>query len=180
MQLFIKNMVSIRCTILVQEELLRLMIPFIKVEKGRVELPIITNGQREQLQLGLLTHGLELHQNKKSILVERIKKAIVTMIRNSDDCLKMTYSLYLSQALGHDYTYLANIFSEVEKISIQQYIIFHKIERVKELIQHEELSLSEISYKMHYSSAAHLSNQFRKVTGVSPSFYRGRELSLAS
>jgi len=101
------------------------------------------------------------------------------MIRNSDDCLKMNYSLHLSHDLKHDYTYLANIFSEVENISIQQYIIFHKIERVKELIQHDELNLSEISFKMHYSSAAHLSNQFKKVTGISPSFFRSRELAIA-
>ena len=179
MQLYIKNMVSIRCTILVQEELLRLRIPYFRVELGRIELPIISISQREQLHLGLLVHGLELHQGKKSLLVERIKKAIVKMIRNSDDCLKMNYSLHLSHDLKHDYTYLANIFSEVENISIQQYIIFHKIERVKELIQHDELNLSEISFKMHYSSAAHLSNQFKKVTGISPSFFRSRELAIA-
>lgn len=178
MQIYIKNMVSIRCTILVQEELLRLRIPYFKVELGRIELPIISRSQREQLHLGLLVHGLELHQGKKSLLVERIKKAIVLMIRNSDDCLKMNYSLHLSHELKHDYTYLANIFSEVENISIQQYIIFHKIERVKELIQHDELNLNEISFKMHYSSAAHLSNQFKKVTGISPSFYRNRELAI--
>lgn len=179
MQLYIKNMVSIRCTILVQEELLRLRIPYFRVELGRIELPIISISQREQLHLGLLMHGLELHQGKKSLLVERIKKAIVKMIRNSDDCLKMNYSLHLSHDLKHDYTYLANIFSEVENISIQQYIIFHKIERVKQLIQHDELNLSEISFKMHYSSAAHLSNQFKKVTGISPSFFRSRELAIA-
>lgn len=178
MQIYIKNMVSIRCVILVQEELLRLRIPYFRVELGRIELPIISISQRDQLHLGLLVHGLELHQGKKSLLVERIKKAIVIMIRNSDDCLKMNYSLHLSQDLKHDYTYLANIFSEVENISIQQYIIFHKIERVKELIQHDELNLSEISFKMHYSSAAHLSNQFKKVTGISPSFFRTRELAI--
>lgn len=176
MQLYIKNMVSIRCAILVRDELLRLKIPYHKVELGRVELEIISTEQREQLQLGLLAYGLELHQDKKSLLVERIKKTIELMIRNSENGLKMNYSLQLSQALNHDYTYLANIFSQVENISIQQYIIFHKIERVKELIQHKELTLSEISFKMHYSSAAHLSNQFKKVTGISPSSYRSQQL----
>ena len=180
MQLFIKNMVSIRCTILVQEELLRLKIPYLKVEPGRIELTALSVEQRKQLKLGLLAHGLELHQGKKSILVERIKKVIVLMIRNSDDCLKINYSRHLNQTLNHDYTYLANIFSEVENISIQQYIIFHKIERVKELIQHDELNLSEISFKMHYSSMAHLSNQFKKVTGISPSSYRGLERAIAN
>lgn len=179
MQIYIKNMVSIRCTILVQEELLRLRIPYFRVELGKIVLPVISISQLDQLHLGLLVHGLELHRGKKSLLVERIKKAIVMMIRNSDDCLKMNYSLHLSQDLKLDYTYLANIFSEVENISIQQYIIFHKIERVKELIQHDELNLSEISFKMHYSSAAHLSNQFKKVTGISPSFFRSRELAIA-
>lgn len=179
MQLYIKNMVSLRCTILVKEELLRLEIPYLRVKLGEVALSIISVGQREQLRLGLLDHGLELHQNKKSLLVERIKKAIAIMIRNTDDCLKMNYSLHLNQALNLDYTYLANIFSKVENISIQKYIIFQKIERVKELIQHDELNLSEISFKMHYSSVAHLSNQFKKVTGISPSFYRGLERAKA-
>lgn len=179
MKLYIKNMVSIRCRILVQDELLKLKIPYKLVELGAVELDVISVDKKVLLKQNLLVHGLELHEDKKGILVERIKKAIVKMIRNTDECLKMNYSNHLSQDLGLDYTYLANIFSEAKGISIQQYIIYHKIERVKELIQHDELSLSEISFKLHYSSAAHLSTQFKKVTGISPSFYRTRELALA-
>lgn len=172
-------MVSIRCKILVQEEFKKLKIPFKLVSMGTVELTSLSIDQRKRLKLKLLSHGLELHEDKKSILVEKVKKVIVKMIRNSDGCLKINYSNHLSQTLGHDYTYLANIFSEVKSISIQQYIIFHKIERVKELIQHDELNLSEISFKLHYSSAAHLSTQFKKVTGISPSLYRGQELEMA-
>lgn len=179
MHLYIKNMVSIRCKILVQEELARLKIPYSTVELGKIELSVISVTQRERLQLGLQAYGLELHEDKKSLLAERIKKAIVMMIRNSDDRLAFNYSDHLSQTLNLDYTYLANIFSAVKNISIQQFIILHKIEKVKELIQYGELNLSEISFKMHYSSAAHLSNQFKKVTGISPSFYREQELAVA-
>ena len=116
--------------------------------------------------------GLELLDNKKSVLIEKIKSIIIEMIHYSDELPKVNYSDYISEKLGYDYTYLANIFSEVKGITIQQFIIMHKIERVKELLIYDELKLTEISYKLHYSSVAHLSNQFKKITGLTPTFYR--------
>ena len=166
-------MVSLRCKLLVKEELKKLGLNYFVVDLGLVEiLEDITKGQREQLSHSLLKSGLELLENKKSILIEKIKNVITEMIHYSDELPKVNYSEYISEKLDHNYTYLANTFSEVKGITIQQYIIHHKIERVKELILYDELSLSEISYKLHYSSPAHLSNQFKKVTGLTPSFFK--------
>src|SRR5271156_339662 len=109
--------------------------------------------------------------DKKAILIERIKNIIIEMVHNTNDDLKITFSDFLSKKLNHSYTYMANLFSEVQGSTIQQFIISHKIERIKELIMYEELNLTEISYKMNYSSVAHLSNQFRKATGLSPSHF---------
>src|SRR4029078_6161347 len=120
----------------------------------------------------LLKSGLELLDDKRSILIERIKNVITEMIHYSDELPTQNYSDYISEKLEYDYTYLSNIFSEVKGITIQQFIIIHKIERVKELLLYDELNLTEISYKLHYSSVAHLSNQFKKITGLSPSFYK--------
>ena len=173
MKLYIKYMVSLRCKLLVKEELKKLGLNYFVVDLGLVEiLEDITKGQREQLSHSLLKSGLELLENKKSILIEKIKNVITEMIHYSDELPKVNYSEYISEKLDHNYTYLANTFSEVKGITIQQYIIHHKIERVKELILYDELSLSEISYKLHYSSPAHLSNQFKKVTGLTPSFFK--------
>jgi AraC-like DNA-binding protein len=132
----------------------------------------ITEKQREQLSKNLLKSGLELLEDKKSILIEKIKNVITEMIHYSDVLPKVNYSDYISEKLGYDYTYLANTFSEVKGMTIQQFIIIHKIEKVKELILYDELSLAEISYRLHYSSPAHLSNQFKKITGLTPSFYK--------
>jgi AraC-like DNA-binding protein len=110
--------------------------------------------------------------DKKSVLIEKIKNVIIEMIHYSDDLPKMNYSDYISEKLNYDYTYLSNLFSEVKGITIQHFIINHKIERAKELILYDELDLTEIAYKLHYSSVAHLSNQFKKVTGQTPSFYK--------
>jgi AraC-like DNA-binding protein len=166
-------MVSLRCKMLVKEELHKLGIRYVIVELGMVEiLEDITHEQREQFRDNLLKSGLELLDDKKSILIEKIKNAIVEMIHYSEDLPNINYSNYLSEKLGYDYTYLANVFSEVKGITIQQFIIFHKIEKVKELLLYEELNLTEISYKLNYSSVAHLSNQFKKVTGLTPSFYK--------
>lgn len=173
MKLYIKYMVSLRCKLMVKEELKKLGLQFIIVELGMVEiLENITQEQRELLKINLQKSGLELLENKKSILIEKIKNVITEMIHYSDELPKENYSSYISKKLGHDYTYLANTFSEVKGITIQQYIIFHKIERVKELILYDELNLSEISYRLHYSSHAHLSYQFKKITGLTPSFYK--------
>ncbi len=166
-------MVSLRCKILVKEELERLEIPFGVVDLGMVELlEEISIIQRNELKKNLLRFGLKLHKDKKSILIEKIKTTIIEMIQYADGCPKINYSDYISEKLNYDYTYLANIFSEVKGITIQQYIILNKIERVKELLLYDELNLTEISFKLHYSSVAHLSGQFKKVTGLSPSFYK--------
>jgi AraC-like DNA-binding protein len=132
----------------------------------------LTQKQRELLKENLLQSGLELLDDKKSILIEKIKNVIVEMVHYSDELPNVNYSDYISEKLHLDYTYLSNIFSEVKGITIQQFIIIHKIEKVKELLLYDELNLSEISYKMHYSSAAHLSTQFKKITGLSPSYFR--------
>ena len=126
----------------------------------------------EQLKKNLLKSGLELLDDKRSILIEKIKNVITEMIHYTDEIPKENYSDYISEKLGYDYTYLANTFSEVKGITIQQFIIINKIEKVKELLLYNELNLTEISYKLHYSSVAHLSNQFKKVTGLSPSYYK--------
>lgn len=166
-------MVSLRCKMLVKSELQRLGLKCRVVELGMVEISEnITGEQREQFRKNLMRSGLELLDDKKSILIEKIKTVIVQMIHYNNDLPKINYSEYISEKTGNDYTYLANIFSEVKGITIQQFIIFHKIERVKELLLYNELSLTEIAYQMHYSSVAHLSNQFKKVTGLSPSFFK--------
>jgi AraC-like DNA-binding protein len=166
-------MVSLRCKMMVKEELLKLGIKYVVVELGTVEmLEGITAAQHEQLKENLLQSGLELLDDKKSILIEKIKNVITEMIHYSDTLPKVNYSEYISEKLNHDYTYLSNIFSEVKGITIQQFIIINKIERVKELLLYNELNLTEIAYRLHYSSVAHLSNQFKKVTGLSPSFFK--------
>ena len=155
------------------------------VELGEVELrKELSSRQQQQLKTGLLKYGLELMEDKKSILIEKIKNVIIEMIHYSEELPKVKYSEYISEKLGYDYTYLANLFSEVKGITIQQFIIQHKIERVKELLLYGELNLTEISYALHYSSVAHLSRQFKKVTGLTPSYYkklkRQRESTLES
>jgi AraC-like DNA-binding protein len=143
------------------------------VDLGTVEIQDdITQQQHDLLKENLLKSGLELLDNKKSILIEKIKSVIIEMIHYSDEIPKTNYSDYISEKLKYDYTYLSNVFSEVKGITIQQFIIIHKIEKVKELLLYDELNLTEISYKLHYSSVAHLSNQFKKVTGLSPSFFK--------
>ena len=158
---------------MVKEELKKLGINYVVVDLGQVEiLEDIAEEQREQLSKNLMKSGLELLENKKSILIEKIKNVIIEMIHYSEDLPKVNYSDYISEKLGYNYTYLANTFSEIKGVTIQQFIIIHKIEKVKELILYDELSLAEISYRLHYSSPAHLSNQFRRITGLTPSFYK--------
>lgn len=173
MILYIKYMVSLRCKMIVKQELERMGLHPVVVELGQVEIfEDLTSTQRALLKSSLLATGLEVLDDKKNILIERIKNVITEMIHYTDEVPKVNYSEYISQKLNYDYTYLANIFSEVKGITVQQYIINHKIERVKELLLYNELSLTEISYKLHYSSVAHLSNQFKKVTGLSPSYFK--------
>lgn len=166
-------MVSLRCKILVKEELHQMGFPHACVDLGTVDLLVDLNeNQLNELKQTLLKSGLELLEKKKSILIEKIKNVIVDLIHHSEELPRVNYSEHLSQTLGYDYTYLANTFSEVKGITIQQFIILNKIEKVKELLIYDELNLSEISYKLHYSSAAHLSNQFKKITGLTPTFYK--------
>ncbi|MBL7857371.1 MAG: helix-turn-helix transcriptional regulator [Cyclobacteriaceae bacterium] len=173
MKLYIKYMVSMRCKMIVKEALAKLGLRYVVIDLGMVEvLEDITVQQREALRSDLLQSGLELMDDKRSILIERIKNVIIDMIHYSEELPKTNFSDYISEKLQHDYTYLSNIFSEVKGITIQQYIIIHKIEKVKELLLYDEFNLTEIAYKLHYSSVAHLSNQFKKVTGLSPSFFK--------
>jgi AraC-like DNA-binding protein len=158
---------------LVKEELKRLGLHYVIVDLGMVEiLEDIAPFQFSELKKNLAISGLELLDDKKSILIEKIKNVIIEMVHYTDEIPKVNYSDYISEKLNHDYTYLSNIFSEVKGITIQQFIINHKIERVKELLLYDELNLTEISYILNYSSVAHLSNQFKKVTGLSPSFFK--------
>jgi AraC-like DNA-binding protein len=124
------------------------------------------------LRTGLLNYGLELMDDKRSVLIEKIRNVIIGMVHHSDEVININFSRYLSEKLNHDYTYLANLFSEVQGTTIEQFIISHKIERIKELIIYGELNITEIAWKMHYSSVAHLSNQFKKATGLSPSHFK--------
>lgn len=173
MKLYIKYMVSLRCKMLVKEELNKLGLKYLTIELGMVEVQEdMSEVQRLMLRETLLKSGLVLLDDKKSILIERIKNLVVEMVHYADELPIVKYSEYISAKLGYDYTYLANTFSEVKGITIQQYIILHKIEKVKELLLYDEMSLTEISNKLNYSSVAHLSAQFKKVTGLTPTFFK--------
>jgi AraC-like DNA-binding protein len=167
-------MVSNRCKMAVKEALQNLGLHFIVVELGEVEvMETISAEQREELKATLLPSGLELMDDRRSVLIERIKNVIVQMVHHSDEEeINVNFSHYLAGKLNHDYTYLANLFSEVQGTTIEQFIIAHKIERIKELIIYGELNITEIAWKMKYSSVAHLSNQFKKMTGLSPSHFK--------
>jgi len=173
MKLYIKYMVSLRCKMIVKGELQKLGFHDTTLDLGMVEISENpTNGQLQQLKDNLKKSGLELLDDARSILIDKIKTVIIEMIHYTEDLPKVNYSDYISDKLKYDYTYLSNIFSEVKGITIQHYIIIHKIERVKELLLYGQMNLSEISYKLHYSSVAHLSNQFKKITGLSPTFFK--------
>jgi AraC-like DNA-binding protein len=166
-------MVSIRCKMMVKSELEKLGLTYLTVELGEVNIKeTITPEQLKKLDEGLKRSGLELMDNKKSLLIEKIKNVIVELIHYSDEPLKMNFSDFVAAKLNHDYTYLSNLFSEVQGTTIEHFIIAHKIERVKELLVYDELNLTEIAYKLHYSSVAHLSTQFKKVTGLTPSHFK--------
>ena len=173
MKLYVKNMVCIRCKMVVKAELQELGLHCTYVELGEAEvLENISPLQREQIKTALLKSGLELMDDKKSVLIQKIKNVIVELVHYSEEPLTIKFSEYLSQKLHHDYTYLANLFSEVQGTTIEKFLISHKIERVKELLVYDELNLTEIAYQMHYSSVAHLSTQFKKVTGLTPSHFK--------
>ena len=162
-----------RCKAAVKEELRKLGLHFIMVGLGEVEsMEDIAAEERQALRVALANTGLELMDDKKAILIERIKNIIVDLVHHSEEGIKIKFSNYLSEKLHHDYTYLANLFSEVQGTTIEQFLIAHKVERIKELIIYDELNLTEIAWKMNYSSVAHLSTQFKKMTGLTPSHFK--------
>jgi len=173
LKLYIKNMVCIRCKMVVKDELTKLGIPYTTVELGEAELPEnIPDDLRASVKTALLRFGLELMDDKKSILIQKIKTVIVELVHYSEEPLTVNLSVYLSQQLQHDYTYLANLFSETQGTTIEKFFISHKIEKVKELLVYNELNLTEIAFQMHYSSVAHLSTQFKRVTGLTPTYFK--------
>jgi len=173
MKLYIKYMVSLRCKMMVKSEIEKLGITCVSVDLGMVEIQEdLTEEQLNIFGENLKKSGLELLDDKRNILVEKIKSIIIEMIHYSDEVPEVNDSDYISEKLGYDYTYLSNTFSAVKGITIQQYIIQHKIERAKELLLYDELNLTEIAYRLNYSSVAHLSNQFKKVTGLTPTYFK--------
>lgn len=173
MKLYIKYMVSLRCKLVVKDTFKKLGLQYTTVNLGEVDMvEDLSAIQREELKKELLKSGLKLLDDKKAILIERIKNVIVQMVHYEEDLPRVKFSVYLAEQLNYDYTYLANIFSETQGSTIEQYIILHKIEKVKELIIYDELNLTEIAWKLHYSSVAHLSNQFKKITGLTPTYFK--------
>jgi AraC-like DNA-binding protein len=173
MKIFIQNMVSLRCKMVVKSELEKLGIAYKSIELGEVQLTKpITEAIGQTLKKALHKSGLELMDDKKAILIEKIINIIVEMVHYSDELPKVNFSTFLSKKLHQDYHKLAEIFSKTKGITIEHFIILHKVERIKELIIYDELNLTEISYKMHYSSVAHLSKQFKQVTGLTPTFFK--------
>lgn len=166
-------MVCIRCEMVVKSELEKLGLNYFSVRIGEANIKNnITSEQRDQLNFALKKSGLELLDDKKSILVEKIKNVIIELVHYTEDRLKTNLSDYLGDKLNYDYTYLANLFSEVKGTTIEHFFIIHRIERVKELMVYDELNLTEIAYKLNYSSVSHLSKQFKKVTGLTPSHFK--------
>jgi len=173
MKLLIKNMVSLRCKLLVKSELEKMNLHFTIVELGEVEITEnLTPTQNAELRIVLLRSGLELLEDKKSMLIEKIKNIIIELIHYTDEPPVLNFSAYLSEKLNYDYNYLSNLFSEVKGTTIEHFIIAHKIEKAKELLIYDQLTLTEIAEKLHYSNVAHLSNQFKKVTGLTPTFFK--------
>jgi len=166
-------MVCIRCKMVVKETLEKIGLQCITVDLGEAEVVgIISAEQHDLLKTALLQSGLELMDDKKSVLIQKIKNVIIELVHYSEEPLTINFSEFLSQKLDYDYTYLANLFSEVQGVTIEKFVISHKIERVKELLVYNELTLTEIAYQLHYSSVAHLSAQFKKVTGLTPSHFK--------
>ena len=166
-------MVCIRCKIVVKSELEKLGLHYKTVELGEAEImEDISPEQQDQLSIALKKTGLELMDDKKSILVEKIKAVIIELVHYREEQIKVNLSDYMSEKFNHNYTYLANLFSEVKGITIEQFYLAHKIEKVKELLVYDELNLTEIALKLNYSSVGHLSNQFKKITGLTPSHFK--------
>ena len=173
MKLYIKNMVCNRCVMVVRDEMEKLGLDVSNVILGEVWLnQELSNEQKEKVRETLEPLGFELIDDRKSRNIEKIKNIIIDLVHHKDSLLQTNLSDLLSAELNHDYSYLSNLFSEVEGTTIEKYFIAQKIEKVKELLVYDELSLSEIAYRLNYSSVAYLSNQFKKVTGLTPSHFR--------
>ena len=173
MKLYIKNMVCIRCKMVVKSELEKLGLHYIVVDLGEAEImEDISKEQMDGLNVALMKSGFELMYDKKSILVEKIKTTIIELVHYTDDQIKINLSDYLCEKLNHNYTHISNLFSEIQGTTIEKFYLNHKIEKVKELLVSDEFNLTEIAFKMHYSSVAHLSNQFMKTTGLTPSYFK--------
>lgn len=173
MKIYIKNMACESCKIFVKETLDDMGISHGKVDLGEIDLKEeVSDADKKILNSKIKKAGLELLEKKDGVLVEKIRKVIIDYVYKSDDKPNLNFSTLLSQELSYSYNYLANFFSEVEATTIEQYIIHLKIERIKEMIILEEFTLSQIADKMHYSSAAHLSKQFKKITGLTPSHFK--------
>ena len=158
---------------IVKSELEKMHLHYTGVELGEIEITEqLSSEQQGILKASLLKFGLELMEDKKSMLIEKIKRIVIEMVHYSDELPLLNFSVYLSEKLNYDYNYLSNLFSEVKGMTIEHFIIAHKIERAKELLIYNELSLTEIAEKLHYSNVAHLSNQFKKVTGLTPTFFK--------
>lgn len=166
-------MVCIRCQMAVKAELDKLGLHHTRVEIGETEImEELSAEQRDILSNSLRMIGLELLEDKRNIMVEKIKTIIIELVHYNEDQIKTNLSDYLSEKLNHNYTYLSNLFSEIKGTTIEKYYLSNKIEKVKELLVYDELNLTEIAWKMHYSSVAHLSNQFKKMTGLTPSHFK--------
>lgn len=177
MKLHIKNMVSDRCKTLVKRELEKLGLHYILVDLGEVELmETLSAEQLKQLNDQLFQSGLSLISDHKTMLIEQIKNTVIELVHYTDQQIKINFSDYLSEKLKYDYTYLANLFSENQGISIEHFLLTHRIEKVKELLVYDEMNITEIAYQLHFSSTAHLSNQFKKMTGLTPSDYKRLKL----
>jgi AraC-like DNA-binding protein len=173
MKIYVKNMACESCKIFVKDALKELDIVIVKVELGEIETKEdVSDADKKELNKKIKKAGLELLEKKQGVLIEKIRKVVIDYIYKSDGKPKIKFSVLLSEELNHNYTYLSNFFSEVEATTIEEFIISLKIERIKELIIFGEDSISEIANKLHYSSVAHLSNQFKKVTGLTPSHFK--------
>lgn len=173
MKLYFKHMVCIRCKMIVKAELDNLGLHYQRVELGEADIvEDLTPAQIDELDTALRKSGIEVLESKKSILIEKIKNIIIEQVHYVEEPMPTNLSTLLSETLHHDYTYLANLFSISQGTTIEKFYISHRVERIKELLLYDELNITEIARLMHYSSVAHMSNQFKKLTGLTPSFFK--------
>jgi AraC-like DNA-binding protein len=173
LKLYIKNMVCVRCETLVKSELEKLGFAYHSVKSGEIEIKDeLTEGEKDRLNHVLQKAGLEVLDDKKSVLVEKIKTAIIELVHYTDDRIKINLSDHLKEKLNYDSAYMARLFAEVKGTTIEHFFIAQRIERAKELLIYDDMSLNEIADKLNYSSASHLCNQFKKTTGLTPTYFR--------